>query len=127
MYCPECLNDTLKIRSSGVVKLSFDGLAKNTSQFTYNLKQDSNKRLKFKLREKVEEFCKWYSLFQNKSPLKKIEVFSADFECDNQCAIGLKNRISVIGQIYFVEEVIKILKEEAEKYGIQVEVSEKDF
>jgi hypothetical protein len=127
MYCPVCLNDTLKIRSSGVVKLSFDGLAKNTSQFTYNLKQDNNKLLKFKLREKVEEFCKWYSLFQNKSPLKKIEVFSADFECENNCAIDVQNRMSVIGQIYFAEEVIKIVKEEAAKYDIPVEATEKDF
>jgi hypothetical protein len=127
MYCPVCLNDTLKIRSSGVIKLSFDGLAKNTSQFTYNLKQDNNKRLKFKLREKVEEYCKWYSLFQNKSPLKKIEIFSADFECENNCAIGVQNRMSVIGQIYFAEEVIKIVKEEAAKYDIPVEATEKDF
>ncbi len=42
MYCPVCFNDTLKIASSGVVKLSFNSKAKSTSQFFYNLAQDKD-------------------------------------------------------------------------------------
>lgn len=127
MYCPICFNDTLKMRSSGVIKLNFDGLAKNTSQFVYNLKTDPPKRMKFNLKEKVEEFCKWYSLFQNKSPIKKIEIYSADFECENKCAISANNRISVIDNLYFAEEVISMVTEIAKQYGIEVAATEKDL
>jgi hypothetical protein len=127
MYCPICFNDTLKIRSSGVIKLTFDGLAKNTSQYTYNLKTDDSKRLKFKLKEKIEEFCKWYGDFQNKSPIKRLQLFSADFQCSNNCSLSLDNRMTVVGPIYYAEDVVRILKEQGKKYKIHVEVTEESF
>ena len=40
-FCPVCFNDTLKIASSGVVKLTFNGKAKATSQFFYNLTSET--------------------------------------------------------------------------------------
>jgi hypothetical protein len=121
MYCPVCFQNTLKLRSNGVVKLSFNGKSRNTSLFTYNLAKDSGADLALKLREKITEFMVWYLEFKNKPPVKTIEVFSSDCQCSNSCKIDLVNtRISVIGVMYSFKEIQHIMQEEGAKYGIEV-------
>jgi len=121
MYCPVCFQNTLKLRSNGVVKLSFNGKSRNTSLFTYNLAKDSGADLAIKLREKITEFMVWYNEFKNKPPVKTIEVFSSDCQCSNSCKIDLVNtRISVIGVMYSFKEIQHIMQEEGAKHGIEV-------
>lgn len=121
MYCPVCFQNTLKLRSNGVVKLSFNGKSRSTSLFTYNLNKDSQKDLESKLRERVVDFVSWYSEFQNKVPIKTIEAFSSDCQCSNNCKIDLvTTRVSVIGVLYSLKEIEKIISEEAQRYGIEV-------
>jgi len=121
MYCPVCFQNTLKLRSNGVVKLSFNGKSRNTSLFTYNLAKDSGAELALKLREKITEFMVWYNEFKNKPPVKTIEVFSSDCQCSNSCKIDLVNtRISVIGVMYSFKEIQHIMQEEGAKHGIEI-------
>lgn len=121
MYCPVCFQNTLKLRSNGVVKLSFNGKSRNTSLFTYNLAKDSGADLALKLREKITEFMVWYNEFKNKPPVKTIEVFSSDCQCSNSCKIDLVNtRISVIGVMYSFKEIQHIMQEEGAKHGIEI-------
>ena len=123
MYCPVCFQNTLKIRSNGVVKLAFNGKSRNNSLFTYNLQKETHEQLLAKLREKIVDWMSFYSEFNNKTPIKNFEAFSADFICTNNCKIDMLNtKVSVVNLIYSVQEVKSMLIDEGQKYGIEVEV-----
>jgi hypothetical protein len=123
MYCPVCLQNTLKIRSSGVIKLTFNGKSRNTSLFTFNVLKESSDDLRKKLREKVVDFMGWYAEFNNKTPIKHFEVFSSDFSCDRGCKIDLlQTKLSVVGLIYTPTEVRTVLEQEAAKFGVEVQL-----
>jgi hypothetical protein len=122
MYCPVCFNDTLKLASNGVVRLTFDGKARNTSLFSYNLSKDNDETLYKKLRERVSEYFEWYGGFSNKKPIKLIEIFSSDFICSNRCRLGPDcNKIGVIDILFNKKEIQKILDEEANRLNIKLE------
>lgn len=124
MYCPVCFQDTMKVKSSGVIKLVFNGKSKNSSLYTYNLQKETQEQLLAKLREKIVDFFSFYSKFNNKSPIKNFEAYSADFICTNSCQIGTINtKLSIIGVIYTHKEVKNLLQEEGDKFGIGIEVS----
>jgi superoxide dismutase len=113
----------MKIRSSGVIKLSFNGKSRNTSLFTYNLQKETQEQLDAKLREKIVDFFGFYSEFNNKSTIKTFEAYSADFICTNNCKIDLLNtKVSVLGVIYSIPSVRKMLEEEGKKFGIEVNI-----
>lgn len=124
MYCPVCFQNTMKIRSSGVIKLSFNGKSRNTSLYTYNLQKDTQEQLDAKLREKIVDFLSFYAEFNNKTPIKVFELYSADFMCTNSCKIDVMNtKVSVVGIVYPRPVVKAILTEEAKKFGIAIEVN----
>ncbi len=124
MYCPVCFQNTLKVKSNGVIKLAFNGKSKNSSLFTYNLQKETQEQLLAKLREKVVDFFSFYSEFNNKSPIKNFEAYSADFLCTNNCKIDMINtKVSMIGMIYTIPEVKSILEEEGKKFGILIETT----
>lgn len=113
----------MKIRSNGVVKLAFNSKSRSTSLFTYNLQKETHEQLLGKLREKVIDFFSFYSEFQNKTPIKSFEAYSADFVCTNECKIDVINtKVSVVNLIYSQEEVRSILKEEGKRFGIEVDL-----
>ena len=123
MYCPVCFQNTLKMRSSGVVKLAFNGKSRNNSLFTYNLQKETHEQLLAKLREKIVDWMSFYSEFTNKTPIKTFEAYSADFICTNNCKIDMLNtKVSVVNLVYSVQEVKGMLKEEGQKYNIEIEV-----
>ena len=124
MYCPVCFQNTMKIRSSGVIKFSFNGKSRNTSLFTYNLQKETQEQLDAKLREKIVDFFSFYAEFNNKTPIKNFEAYSADFMCTNSCKIDvMKTKVSVVGIVYPVPIVRAMLNEEAKKFGIEIEVA----
>lgn len=123
MYCPVCFQNTMKIRSNGVIKLAFNGKSRNTSLYTYNLQKETQEQLLAKLREKVVDFFSFYSEFNNKSPIQKFEAYSADFICTNSCKIDMMStKVSVVGIVYSQAEVKKLLDDEGKKFGIGIEV-----
>ncbi len=124
MYCPVCFQNTLKIRSTGVVKLSFNGKSRNNSLFTYNLQKETHEQLLSKLREKIVDFFSFYSEFANKDPIKTFEAYSSDFMCTTGCKIDVINtKVSTVNLIYTGQEVMQILQEEGKKFGIQIMVA----
>lgn len=124
MYCPVCFQNTMKIRSSGVIKLSFNGKSRSTSLFTYNLQKETLEQLEAKLREKIVDFFSFYSEFNNKTPIKNFEAYSADFICTNSCKLDMMStKVSVIGTIYSIPRTREILKEEGRKFGIEIEAT----
>lgn len=123
MYCPVCFQNTMKIRSTGVIKLSFNGKSRNTSLFTYNLQKETQEQLDAKLREKIVDFFSFYSEFNNKTPIKNFEAYSADFLCTNSCKLDMMStKVSVVGVVYPAQIVKKLLEEEGKKFGIQIDV-----
>lgn len=125
MYCPVCFQNTMKIRSSGVIKLSFNGKSRNTSLFTYNLQKETQEQLDAKLREKIVDFFSFYSEFNNKTPIKNVEIYSADFMCTNGCKIDVMNtKVSVVGIVFPAPLVKKILQDEGQKFGIPVQLTQ---
>lgn len=91
--------------------------------YTYNLQKETHEQLLAKLREKVVDFFSFYSEFNNKSPIKNFEAYSADFMCTNNCKMDMiSTKVSVVGVIYSPAEVKAMLQEEGKKYGIPVEV-----
>lgn len=120
MYCPVCFQNTMKIRSNGVIKLAFNGKSRNNSLFTYNLQKETEEQLLEKLREKIIDFFSFYSEFNNKAPIKTFEAYSADFICSAGCKIDVINtKVSVIGIVYSKTVVKTLLKQESSKFGIQ--------
>ncbi len=123
MYCPVCFQDTLKVKSNGVIKLAFNGKSRNNSLYTYNIQKETNEQLVAKLREKIVDFFSFYSEFNNKLPIKTFEAYSSDFLCTNSCKMDMLNtKLSVVGVIYKVSEVKAVLNEEGQKFGITIEV-----
>jgi len=118
MYCPVCLNDTLKIASSGVVKMTFNGKAKATSQFFYNLKTDKPHETLKKFRDVVHEYFSWYSTFQNIDTIKKFNATSHDFKCSNGCGINISHRMNILNLVISKEDALEILEQEAERFDI---------
>jgi hypothetical protein len=126
MYCPVCFQDTLKLRSTGVVKISFDGKSRNTSLFTFNLNKDSQEDLDKKLIERIEDYLDWYAGFKNKNVITSFEAYSSDIQCSSGCKIDYINtKISVLGLIYKQENVLKLIASEADKRNISVEFIKK--
>lgn len=123
MYCPVCFQNTMKIRSNGVIKLAFNGKSRNTSLYTYNLQKETQEQLLAKLREKIVDFFSFYSEFNNKTPIKHFEAYSADFICTNSCKIDMMStKVSVVGVVYPAAVVKSMLQEEGKKFGIDIEV-----
>lgn len=123
MYCPVCFQNTMKIRSQGVIKLAFNGKSRSTSLYTYNLQKETQEQLLAKLREKVVDFFSFYSEFNNKTPIKNFEIYSADFICTNNCKIDVMNtKVSVVNLVYRPDEILQILNEEGKRYDIAIEV-----
>lgn len=120
MYCPVCFNAGLALNSRGVIKLSFNGKQKDTSRTLYNVQKESSEEIKKNIKDKIEEFFKWYSTMQNKDPMKEIEIYTIDFTCTNKCSIPLSSRISVIGTVLTQKEVIAMANELGTKYNIPV-------
>lgn len=123
MYCPVCFQNTLKIRSSGVIKLAFNGKSRSTSLFTYNLQKETQEQLLAKLREKIVDFLSFYSEFNNKTPIKNFEAYSSDFLCTASCKIDMSTKVTVVGVIFTIKEVRDIFDEECKRFGIAAELS----
>lgn len=122
MYCPICFNDTLKIASSGVVKMTFNGKAKSTSQFFYDLKHDQDQEIQDKLDKVVADYFMYYSNFHNKEIINKVDATSLDFVCSNRCVINVKHKMNVIGLVFTKTMLEDALKRMGQKYSIQVDL-----
>ena len=118
MYCPVCFNDTLKIASSGVVKVTFNGKSKSTSQFYYNLLQERPLELSNKFRAVVADYFQWYSTFQNKDFIKTITLTSHDFICTNHCSLSVEYKLSVVDLVLTKENIREIAHSEAKRFNI---------
>lgn len=127
MYCPICFNDTLKIASSGVIKFTFNGKSKATSQLYYNLTQDSEDDLLSKLDDTIDDYFKYYSGFQNCDPIKSVSVVSIDFKCRTGCVLSVNHKVNMVGMIFTKDDLKNSLEKHARKYNIPLELTLRDL
>jgi uncharacterized protein with ParB-like and HNH nuclease domain len=123
MYCPQCFQNTLKMRSNGVIKLAFNGKSRSTSLFTYNLQKESHEQLLAKLKERMVDFLSFYSEFNNKTPIKTFEAFSSDFQCTSGCKNDPNSKFSVIGLVFTNDEAKNLLEQEGKNFGVEIKLS----
>lgn len=124
MYCPKCLNDSLRICSKGVVNIAINGKQMDAGRFLFNLESDDKiKQLKPALKTKVQEFFKWYSGFQNRDPVTIIAIDTSDMQCEEGCVISAKNRFSIIDVLISKAELLEVLEVEAKKYNIEIQLA----
>lgn len=101
--------------------MTFNGKAKSTSQFFYNLSQDKPQEIIDKLEKTIADYFSYYSNFQNKTPIQTIEAFSIDFKCENKCVINVSHKVNVIGLVFTQEELVKTIQKMATKYSIPID------
>lgn len=126
MYCPVCMNPTMKLASTGIVHLNINGKHKDTGQFFYDLSQESHDEVMRKFKGVVDDFFEWYASFQNKDIITSVQLWSGDFICTNNCRINSKNNQSIIGSLFTQDEVIEVIEKFAKKYGFKTELNSKN-
>ena len=122
MYCPSCLNNTLYLKSRGVINIIVNGKQMDSGRFLYNFEKEKSVFLA-DLKEKLEEFFKWYSNFTNTDPITRIEINTLDAACDNGCRTAPGIRYSVFeSNLLSLNEIRPILDELGKKHGLEIEI-----
>lgn len=124
MYCPVCLNNSLKLTSRGVVHLIINGKQMDAGRFLFSIEKDKQKILQEDLEAKIEEFFVWYSSFQNRSVIELVELCSSDVVCENGCRIPVNKKLSVIDLLINSTRLKQILLTMGGKYNIDVRLKE---
>lgn len=121
LYCPVCLNKSLTVQGKGVVEITINGKHMDAGRFYYLAdKPDQNKR---ELKEKIEEFFKWYSNFRNIDPIRTVQLVTSSAICDNNCIFKPNSRFSVVGILFSIKEVQEIIKSLGMKYQMKIEIT----
>ena len=121
LYCPSCFNNTLTLSKNGVVHIIINGKKMDTGRFLYSLERGREEALYKDLRLKVGEFFEWYSNFQNREPIKKVELVSYDMNCENGCRFNPGQNFSIIDVLIPKAKIATILKELGKKYALEIE------
>lgn len=124
-YCPSCFSNTKQMKISGIVHVVINDMQMDAGRILFNLKQDREVALK-DLEGKIEEFFCWYSSFQNKQPIKKIKLYSNDFECLNGCNIGIKN-FSIVDVLFTSNQIFRLLEKVSLKNPLRIELKAEDI
>lgn len=122
MYCPVCFNDTLKIASAGVVRVTFNKKSRDTSRFFYDLKGDRPDEIREKFKKVVKDYFNWYSNFQNKDTVSEIELTTTDFICSRGCKMTVNHQMTAVDLVLTKEEINSIACEMGERYKLRVEL-----
>jgi hypothetical protein len=118
LYCPVCLNQTLKIASKGIVQVSMNHKQLATSRFLYNLDVDTPEDIYNYFVKHFEDLFSWYASFKNKSPITSIEVWSSSFQCANDCQLPNGLKLNVSDLLISHSQLKKLIEELALKYQL---------
>ena len=118
MYCPTCLNNTLKVQSKGVIKLQINKKHRDANIIIYNLAGDGKANLVQDIGKKIDEFFTWFAGFSTKDSIKSIHLFSNNFECSRGCAIDFNSKMSISDVIVTKKEIHSIVTKYCNKYNL---------
>ena len=120
IYCPICFNDSLHLKDSGKINVYFNGRLNESAQCLFNLETSKVEELENKVTEILTQYFKWYSGFQNREPVKSIEIVSIDYKCDHGCVIPADSKISVVGVIFTDDFYKNIIRDLAQAYSLEL-------
>lgn len=120
-YCPVCLNESLALKSRGIVRFEINGKHLPNSVFVYNLETERLSEVLLNLEKKVEDFIKWYSSLNNRQPIESFVLYSTDFACSNKCFLNPNSRLSIVDILFTKDEVMEVLTKICNKYDIPME------
>ncbi len=124
LYCPVCLNQTLKLSQSGIVQLSLNHKQLPTSRFLYNLEKDSGEQIDQYLFQTLEDLFKWYGSFKNKNPITSLEIWTSSMVCKTGCLMPAGLKQNVIGLLYTESFIKNQCLELAKKYQLILALAE---
>jgi len=93
----------------------------DAGRFLFNRDKNDKDEIIESLIDKLEEFIKWYGNFQNKEPIKKVELISGDFTCEKNCRMPLGFRASIVDSLIPANKLDKVLSELCEKYELELD------
>jgi len=122
MYCPKCLNNSLRINAKGVVDMTINGKKRDSGRFIFHTDQSEQEAMLKDLEIKCEEFFQWYSQFQNKEPISRLELNTSDVKCENGCRFSARDKFSVINNIIDAKTIKEIVDRVGSKYNLTIEL-----
>ncbi len=122
MYCPKCLNNSLRINSKGVIDISINGKKRDSGRFIFYTDEAERSSMLADFETKCEEFFQWYSNFQNKDPIHKLELTTSDVKCENGCKFSASEKFSAVGNIIDAKTIRATIDKLGEKYNLKVEL-----
>ena len=122
MYCPVCFNDSMILNKKGIIHIVINKKQMDNGRFLYDISNGDEKDSKEKLKQKIEEFFKWYTKFLNKESIQYLELASSSFSCVKGCRLDASFRLSVVDVFISKKEIIDIVRELAPKYELNVEI-----
>ena len=122
MYCPKCLNNSLRLEAKGVVNIIINGKQMDAGRFLFDMGPGGEEKTIEDFKKKVDEFFKWYSNFQNKEPINYVELLSNHFKCEEGCFLSANDRFSILDIILPIDLVKTTLTEAGKKYGMDVQL-----
>lgn len=123
MHCPKCFNDSLRMASRGIVHITVNGMQKDNGRFLYNCEKQTTEEIGESFKAKLEEFFKWYSTFQNKDPIKVVQIVSSDFSCEEKCKLNITQKFSILDILIPYEQTEKIIKELGKIYNMEIQLN----
>lgn len=119
MYCPSCLNETLRLNFKGVVDVIINKKQLDNGRFLFNSQTQTDAEIKQMLYKKLKEFFRWYSSFQNAKNISTIEIVSNGFLCSNKCSIEITKKFSVLNILISEHDVYQMAMEIGSEFGFK--------
>lgn len=126
MYCPKCLNNTLRVSSRGVVHLVINGKKMDSGRFLFNFQDMTKKEILEAFTQKLDSFFEWYSTFKNKEPISEVELFTNDINCVDGCKIPIGHNVSAIDLLIEKKTLHSLLEEHSKKFNLIIDIVEKE-
>ncbi len=110
------------MNAKGVVDIIINGKKRDSGRFIYYMAESERLAMLADFETKCEEFFQWYSNFQNKEPISRLELTTSDVKCENGCRFSASEKFSAINTIIDASTIKSIIDKVGPKYNLTVEL-----
>jgi hypothetical protein len=110
------------MNSKGVVDITINGKKRDSGRFIFYTAASERPAMMADFETKCEEFFQWYSNFQNKDPVHRLELTTSDVKCENGCRFSAMDKFSAVDNIIDSKTIREVVDKYAQKYNIKVEL-----
>lgn len=101
-----------------------NGKQRDAGRFLFNHDSSHDDEMLDDFTKKLDDFFEWYSSFQNREPIKSVQLCSSDWICSNDCKFLVTNKFSVIDILISFKSMKNLLVECGTKYGIEIDLQD---